>query len=284
MKNKCLILVSILLTTKLFAGIKINQESNIDLKTTLSTDNYYRLSVASTVKPMAVFSSISARIPVKLKIFCNDSLLDEDSFLYNKNLKDKPTTLQLDVSNFGTICPSYALKIVLEPNGIELETSTPFYSFSLNNQGTTAAYIASERVDRSQEMLQIIASLSDLAESKEALYCTIKSYENEYPSLTEELIFQYSKRYAPYDQEKISCPVGAEGKLARNVSECERNPSSFDDFCLFYERYLLAKEWYYDSISRLDKIKELNFADTTTLKNELQEEISEKEKMMKEIK
>ncbi|WP_141733399.1 hypothetical protein [Oligoflexus tunisiensis] len=258
------IVLSLVFSSTLIAGVKENQESNIDLGSKISSDREYTFSASSVVKPLGVYSSIGARTPIKLTVACDGSTILADEFFYTKHLKGVDKILQVSISNFSIKCPSLAPQIILEPNGIELEISSPFYTYKITDVGANFESIKRDRDSKAKQLASIMATLSNEAGAKESFYCMIKTQDANalVPDGTiQAMKTEYAKDHGDFDLEtNIICPVPEKGALTKMVDVCQKEgDENLSDFCLKYDRYLKIRDWYYSSIDRLIEIAaELN--------------------------
>lgn len=273
MKNTIFLFLALIFGTTTIAGIKEPLEKVIDLNGQRSDLDSYRLSVRASVTPLGVFSSIAVVIPVKLQINCEGKTLGEASFLYNRNLKNSEVQLSTLVENFELRCPSLTPEVVLQPNGIELKTSEPFFSYELNSQGLSLKGIAESRPKKAEALVKIVSNLSQLGGSEESFNCLIQGYLTD-PIMTgpvESITNEYEKIYGPFDSSKFICPAAAEGALARNVTTCETDPTDLSMFCLIYARYKDLRTWFDGSILRLQEIQAETDSELADMKQAIQE-------------
>jgi len=241
------------------AGIKQPSLDTPDFSKSLDAKYEYALKVSATVTPLGVFSSISVRIPVKLKVSCDGHELGEASFFYNKTMKNQDTLLTVNLSKFLTMCPSANPAITIEPNGVELDIRSPFYTAVPQKIGRTAsAYkgdIENLLEKKAVDLVKAHSLMSSVSGSQESFHCLIVSFESDalIPiESVDEIKGEYKKLYGTFQKEAIQCP--AAGVLADRIATCSVAENKFTLFCVLYDRVVQEAAWFTAAIAEGEAI------------------------------
>ncbi|HET9239214.1 MAG TPA: hypothetical protein VFO10_18280 [Oligoflexus sp.] len=231
------------------AGIKQPSLDTPDFSKSLDANYEYAFKVSATVTPLGVFSSISVRTPVKLKVSCDGNELGEASFFYNKTMKNQDTLLSVTVRKFLTMCPSANPAITIEPNGIELDIRSPFYTAETQKIGrTVSAYkedIENKLEKKAVDLVKAHSLMSSVSGSQESFHCLIVSFESDalIPiESVDEIKGEYKKLYGTFKKDAIKCP--ATGVLADRIATCAVAENKFTLFCVLYDRVVQETAWF----------------------------------------
>ncbi|MCX6128138.1 MAG: hypothetical protein NTX25_03625, partial [Proteobacteria bacterium] len=129
----------------------------------------------------------------------------------------------------------------------------------LYNKGESNSHlikrISAERVQKKQDLIKIHSLMSNVAGSKESLFCLIESYQQDVlqEGIVASLTTQFEKQYGDFSRVNITCP--ASGALANEVEQCQAGSTELTIFCVVYEKYLGIKAWFDSSIDILNTRK-----------------------------
>ncbi|MDQ3231428.1 MAG: hypothetical protein M3Q07_06365 [Pseudobdellovibrionaceae bacterium] len=256
-----IVAVSSLFASVCFADtIRSEVSQNVDLSSQVSSTHEWGLNVSTTVKPTKLISFVALSHPIKLFVSCGANSIGQPSTLfYDESMVGKTFSLAVNIKKLPSDCKPDSIIFSLNNNGVELEVPSSIFSYDLIDRGVNFESIKADRTNKSTQITNILASISEIAGSKVAFYCVVHKYASDPtvpPGALIDFKNRYSALYSSWDEEKnIDCSIQATGVLASRITVCEQAGDNDDsDFCLKYDRYLKIRSWYYSSIDRLREI------------------------------
>ncbi|HYX31603.1 MAG TPA: hypothetical protein VE954_00725 [Oligoflexus sp.] len=265
-----------------------SETRDYEYKAKVDANHTFQVQATKTFTVTKVDSAlIASRKPIAVSISCDDTILAQTSLFFDQSQFNKTKKLVVDAEVTPTTCTAGSVKVSFVSPGLTIE-ELPL-DIKLVNEGLSLEGINLLRSAKSAALIRIVGTLSNLAQSKDSLFCLIKFYEGDdlMKGIVDELILLFDKEYGSYDDETTVCPIAAQGALAKSVEFCEANSEDVSPFCLAYTQYTQIRQWYDDAISRLveirDRIEDLSSAlriDAERTRKELDDEITAQQQKM----
>ena len=259
-----------------------SETRDYEYKAKVDSNHTFQVQASKTFTVTKVDSAlIASRKPTIISISCDDRILAQSSKFYEERQLNKAKKLVVAIEVTPTTCSAGALRITFVSPGLTA-IELPF-EIKLVNEGLSLEGINLLRSVKSSSLVRVVGTLSNLAQSKDSLFCLIKFYEGDdlMTGIVGELILLFEKEYGSYDNETTVCPIAAQGALAKSVGFCEAHSDDVSPFCLAYTQYIQIRQWYDEAISRLaeirDRIDDVSSAlrlDAEKTRRELEEEIN----------
>lgn len=272
-KHIAFLLLVTAFTQKTLAGvISTPQTQPLNLSQSLLKYHKYDLSVNLAIKPKRAVSIISLSKPMEFQLKCGEFLVGSNGLLFDDTMSGKIFTLTIVARNVRLKCPSSAFTLVINPNGVELDTDLSAATYKIEDLGEdTEGFI--QRVNRDElsyasDLIYYHSQMAISISNRTSLHCLIKGYESD--ELLEEVVHDLKIQYKnffglDYLAGDIDCNNTI--SLATQIAACASNTRT--PFCSNYRLYTEAKSWFVENLALSAQLLAQIPATLTDLQNEL---------------